>query len=223
MSKKNKYPVPEDDTERFMSVVYVLADSMGIKKIPEVYDYVELMGEAVARHVFEKNHQMSPQKKVHKDKQTFVAIFKRRYAQLLDLEYTKRITPAEMKMIHQANKFIFEQKFTLDDFHEWLFDTFLPDNPKFSPPTIKSVCSQFVLHTFVAENQERREANRRKELDKKAGMLLIQRTRGLMRKEDILEDDKDTLKKCLKDYGERKIALSELRKTVEAFEGKYDR
>jgi hypothetical protein len=178
MSKdgSNKKPVSENRIERFMGVVYVLASEFGIEEeSPEVYHYVQLLGEAVGRHVFEKNHKVSPQKKVHNDRKRFIAIFKTRYQQALDLEYTKAVTPQEGKLINQANKFLLKESFTPDDFLKWLFEEFLVENEKFMPPTIKSICSQFMLHSFIAANQELKESRKRQELAKKAAVDLIQR------------------------------------------------
>ena len=181
---------------------------------------VELLGEAVARHSFEKNHKMSPQKKVHADRKRFIAIFKTRYAQLLDLEYRKKITSIEGKQIHQLNKELLKENFTPDEFLAWLFETFLVDNPKFCPPTIKSVCSQFILHSFLNDNRELKEAKKREELNRKSAMDLIQRARGLLRS-DMKEDDEKKLRDTLRKYGERDIMLSEFRKVVREFEATY--
>ena len=222
MSKgsSSKHPVSEDRVERFMGIVYVLSQEFGINEIPNIQHYVELLGEAVARHSFEKNHKMSPQKKVHADRKRFIAIFKTRYAQLLDLEYRKKITPAEGKLVNQVNKELLKQQFTPDEFLAWLFDNFLVDNPKFSPPTIKSVCSQFVLHTFFTENREVREAKKRHELNRKSGMELIQRARGLLRSEMSGSHEKK-VREALKAYADRDIMLAEFRKVVEEMEATY--
>jgi hypothetical protein len=219
-SSDKKYPLPPNQAEKFMAMVYALADVMDIEKIPNVYHYVELLGESVARHAFETHHKMSPQKKVHSDRKRFIAIFKTRYQQLLDLEYTKKITPVEGKLINQANKALLKEGFTPDDFLKWFFEDFLIDNPKFRPPTIKSMCSQFVLHTFLDENQALREAKKRQELDKKLGLDLIQRARGL-RRSSIDKKDDEKLKEVLDDYSKRRIMLSEFRKVVESMEATY--
>lgn len=223
MSKDgSKSPVPENREQRFMGVVYVLAEEFGITEIPEVYNYVELLGQAVARSVYEKNHKMSPQKKVHNDRKRFIAIFKTRYQQLLDLEYSKRITPVEMKLISQTNKKLLEENFTTDDYLEWVFDEFLVENPKFRPPTIKSICSQFILHSFIGSNEHKREAKRRKKLNDAAGMDLIHRARGMIRS-GISGEDEKKIKEVLDGYAKKNIMLSDLRKSIEGLESVYGR
>ena len=215
-----KKPVSENGPERFMSVVYVLAREFGIDEFPQVYHYVELLGDAVNRHVFEQHHKMSPQKKVHNDRRRFIAIFKTRYQQFLDLEYAKKVTPVDAKLINQANRGLLKEGFTPDEYLTWVFDTFLVDNPNFSPPTIKSLCSQFILHSFFTENKELREAKKRQERQKKEGLDLIQRARGLLR-EALSEADEKKVRKAVKDYSSRDIMLSEFRKVVEKLEATH--
>ncbi len=215
-----KHPLPANQAEKFMAMVWALTDVMSIEEIPEVYHYVELLGESVQRHAFETVHKVSPQKKVHKDRKRFIAIFKTRYQQLLDLEYSKSITPAEGKLIHQTNKMMEAQGFTPDDFLKWVFEDFIIENDSFRPPTIKSLCSQYVTHKFLDENKELREAKKRKELDQKAGLDLINRARGLRRRK-MSKEDEEKLLKTLEDYSKRRIMLSEFRKVVEGFEAAY--
>lgn len=215
-----KSPLPSNQAEKFMAMVYVLADVMNIEDIPEVFHYVELLGESVSRHSFEAIHKVSPQKKVHNDRKRFIAIFKTRYQQMLDLEYGKSITHVEGKLINQTNKMLMKEGFAPDDFLKWVFEDFLIENPGFRPPTVKSLCSQFVVHKFIDENQAVREAKKRQELDKKAGLDLINRARGLRRRK-MSKEDEEKLLKTLEDYSKRRIMLSEFRKVVEGFETAY--
>jgi len=222
MSKdgSTKHPVPDDNAEKFMGMVYVMAEMCGIEDIPNVYQQVELLGESVARHVFEKNHKVSPQKKVHNDKKRFIVIFKARYVQIMSLEYTKTITPAEGKLINQTNRFLKNEGFSCDDYLQWLFEDFLVDNPHFRPPTMKSICAQFFLHSFIIANKDLKDNRKRQERNKKSGLDLISRGRVLLR-EGMPKEDDEMMRKTLKDYGEQRIILTELRKVIEGFENKH--
>jgi len=221
MSKdgSTKYPISSNQVEKFMGMVWVLADMCSIEDAPDVYHYVELLSEAVGRHQFNSST-VSPQKKVHVDRKRFIAIFKTRYEQLLDLEYTRQITPVEAKLINQLNKMLADAGFMSDDYLAWVFDDFLVENPKFRPPTIKSVCAQFFVHSFIDANKELKDARRRQELDKRAGMDLIQRARALLRG-SIQDVDGEKIKLTLTGYSERRIMLSDFRKVVESIEEKY--
>lgn len=223
MSKdgSNKNPMPDDRTQKFMSIVYMLADEYGIKDDSNLYHYVELLGDAAARQVFENNHKMSPQKKVHSDRKRFIAIFKTRYNQAFDLEYRKKILPAESKLIGQVNKELLKNQFTPDNYLAWVFEEFLPNNDNLGLPTVKSICSQWFVHTFLNENRELKESKSRQERDKKAGHDLIQRARGL-RRHGLSDEDKKILKEVLTEYGEQRIMLADFRKIVEKLESKYN-
>lgn len=222
MSKdgSTKHPVSEDRTQIFMSIVYMLADEYGIKDHTDVYHQVQLLGDSVARHVFENNHKVSPQKKSYEDRKRFIAIFKTRYNETYDLEYRKKITPAEGKLIGQVNKELLKTGFRADDYLEWVFETFLPDNERFGVPTIKAVTGQYFVHNFLTANRELKDSKNRQELDKKSGQDLIQRVRGLIR-EGMSDEDKKKIKEALSGYGEQRIMLSQFRKVVENFEATY--
>lgn len=219
MSKKS--PISTNKVQRFMGVVYLLAEEFGIEEIDDVYHYVELLGDAVARHAFEQTHKVSPQKKVHNDRKRFIVAFKTRYQQAYDLEYTRAITPTEAKLVHQANKALIKEGFTADEYLKWVFEEFLPENPKLSLPQMKSVCSQFFLHSFITSNQEIRQAKKRHELSRKEGMDLIQRARGLLRS-DMNKKDEKNLRRALKEYSDRGIMLSEFRTIVQQLEKRYN-
>lgn len=214
----SKSPISEDKVERFFGMVENLADVFGIEDAPEVWHYVELLGEAVARYSFEKTHKVSPQKKVHDDRKKFIVIFKSRYRMDLDLEYSKQITPVEGKMINQTNKLLQTQGFTPEDFLDWCFETFLVENPKFKPPTIKSLCSQFVVHSFLTSNREVAVLKHQEELKKMDGFDLIGRARVVLRTEGVAQETAKKLSEALKGYSERRIMLPDLRAVVEAAE-----
>ncbi len=214
----SKSPVSEDNIERFFGMVVNLADVFGVEEVPDVSHYVDLLGEAVARYAFEKTHKTSPQKKVHDDRRRFIAIFKSRYRMEMDLEYSKQITPIEGKIINQTNKLLQAEGFSPEDFLAWIFDTFLVENPKFRPPTIKSICSQFIMHSFITTNRELAQAHKKEELSKKEGMDLINRGRVVLRTDDADPAHVEKVRDMLKGYSERRIMLPELRQAIEAAE-----
>jgi hypothetical protein len=214
----SKSPVSEDRIERFFGLVANLAGVCEVEAEPEIYHYVELLGEAVARYSFQKTHKASPQKKVHDDRTKFIAIFKSRYRMEMDLEYSKKITPIEGKIINQINKLLMAEGFSCEDFLGWFFETFLVENPKFKPPTIKSICSQFIVHSFLAANREVSGLKKKEEVVKKDGMDLIGRARVVMRTEGVAPETLAKLREALKGYSDRRIMLPEFRAVVETAE-----
>ena len=215
-------PVPEDSVERFMVIILSMTEAFGIDEIPEVNRYVTLLDEAVQRHLWEQSHTVSPQKRVHQDRKRFIAIFKQRYLEMMDLEYPKDITGVEGKGINQAIKLLKEKNFEVDDYLQWLFDIFFKDEGKrFCPPVIKQVCSNYMLHQFIFNNKEMSEEKKRgkiQELDRKD---LSNRVRFLMRSKKISDEDKEKLKASAKQFTAGDIIINDIRKIVEGLEKKY--
>ena len=212
--------VPDNTLQKFMGMVWVLADMSEIDEDSEIYHHIKLLGDAVARQVFESIHKVSPQKKVHNDRKRFIIIFKTHYFQLLDLEYARKITQMDAKNINQVIRELVQNGFTIDEYLAWLFEDFLIENDKFRITTIKSVCSSFFVHSFIDQNRDIQEARKRQKVDDLAGTDLINRGRVLLR-EKMLDKDHEKMRKAIKDFGERCIMLVDLRKVVLDLEKQY--
>ena len=207
---KDKQPVPKVREEHFMGIIWSMVEPFGIEDIPEVMDFVKLLDESIARHVMERDNNVSPQKKVHTDRAKFIAIFKARYLEFTDLEYRRPVTPADGKLIHQANKTLQDAGFNCDDYLKWTYTVFLRENDKFAPGTLKQVCSEFFLHKFLYDNRLERENRQRAELAKKEGHALLNKARGMIRS----SSDKnfiENVKNLVKQYSERDIMIIEFR------------
>jgi len=224
MTKKDnasqRTPVSENPVSGFQTTVCILAHQLGIDKIPEVFHYVEILSDACDRHLFEECHKVSPKKKEDIDRKRFIAVFKSRYLQFTDYEYERTITGIDSKMMTQVINGLEQDGFTLDEYLAWAFDEFYVDNPKFCPPTIKQICSNFVIDRFRYLNRDRMKQKHRDELNRKEGMALIGRGRVLLRmaKKAGLEEKRENVKKTLSEYAERSIILGEFRRRIEAFE-----
>jgi len=215
-------PVPEDPVQGFSMMVYLLAHQLGIDKTPEIFNYVEMLTEACSRYVFEQHNQIPPQRKADKERKTFIVVFKARYLQLTDFEYDRPITGVDGKLIKQVTTVLESKSFTTDEFLGWVFDIFLDENPKFCPPSIKSVCSSFVMDKFLYEHRDKIKERHENSLHQKEGIALINRARVLMReaKEAANEPEREKIKKIMLDYRDRNIMLGEFRKKIEDLERK---
>ena len=210
---KEKHPVPEERVEHFMGIIWSMVEPFGIEEIPEVMDYIQLLSESVERHLFERRYKVSPQKKVNDDRKKYIAVFKQRYLQFSDLEYTRPVTPIDGKLIKQANKTLQDAGFTCEDYLKWTFEVFFEENPKFAPGTIKQTCSEHFLHKFLMEHKEEREQRQKEELAKKEGLALMNKARQLIR-EASDKETKEKIRELVKQYGDGSIMLSEFRKRL---------
>jgi len=208
-------PIPESSVERFMVIVFSMVEDFGIDELPEVYRQVEMLGEAVDRHIWEQRHKVSPQRRVHNDRKRFISIFKARYLQLMDLEYRRKITPVDSKLMNQANRTLRDEGHDAESYLRWLFEEYLVDNPKFCPPSLKQVCSNFFLHKFIFESRQMGSVQAEQDAQEKEAHDVVSRGRVLLRS-GIGKEDSEKVRKALKDYSEGRIILHELRRLVEA-------
>lgn len=225
MSKEPKrVPIPEDNIERFMTLMWSMVEPCGIDQHPEIMHYVELLSQQVDHHMFTKKNPVSPQKKVHDDRKRFIRIFKQRYFLAYDLEHSQRLTGADGKMINQANKCLKEAGFDCDEYLKWVFETFLVDNPKFAPANIRQCCGNFVLHKFIVEHKDVREERNKEDKKKKDAMSLIAKGQKMIRDAQDIGDKKfeEKVVSVLKDFRDKRIMLVDFRKEIFALEAEAE-
>jgi len=221
MSKKirpMKVSLPDDHIVRFWNVVKSLVEPFGIDRVKEVNHYVELLGEAVDRHVNEAQGKPSREHKRKLARKRFIAIFKRRYLFMTDFEYDTVLSGVEVKLIDQALDALEKKGVESDEYLKWQFETFLVDNPKFCPPNIKQMCSDFFLKEFFYANKESIKQKQQDEILKKEVLDLVARARVLIRSAGDKQEQEE-VKKVLKAYRSGGMGVSELRKKIESMEG----
>lgn len=224
MSKdgSKKSPVPSDDLGQFICMLEIQADRWGILDIAEISPYVDCLIQAIGRYKFESKHKVSPQKKVHQDRKRFIAIFKARYLESMDLDYKNTITSTEGRVISQTIKMLKGEGFTADEYLKWVFEEFLVDNPRFKPTTIKAVCGQHMTHTFLVKNEHIRKERKQQDVVKVETDELLSRARQMVRSGEMSKDDKQKVMNTLKGFSERSIMLSGLRSVIQDMWKKYD-
>ena len=212
----DRHAVPENRLERFMGLVYSLVEPFGVEEVPEVFHYVELLGQAIERNITESRLTGSPQGRLASDRRKFISIFKNRYLSVTDIEYSRAITGVDGRLINQLNKVLTDNGFEVDEYLTWLFDNFLAENQKFNPPTIKFSCSNFVVEKFLYENKDKIKQRREDKIRKKESLDLISRARVLIRSGD--ESIKIKVVEVLKGYRDGCIILEKMRSEIEGME-----
>lgn len=218
MSRKDKidrHPVPENTCRAFMSTMWTLAKAFGVDKIPGACHYLQLAGEELDRHVFEQNNPAVTKHKDVSELRRYIAIFRGRYLDLADFEYTSTVTPIEGKMVSQLCATLQEKGFTVDEYLKWLFEEFLPVNDKFSPPQLRWTCCAFITTKFFYENKELMKERKDKDVRAKLTADLINRARVCMRKHP---EDVEKIKEILKKFWDGGIVIDEMRKLIEGYE-----
>lgn len=213
-----RHAVPEDRLERFMGLVYSLVEPFGIDSVPEVFHYVELLGQAIERQIVESKFSGAPQNRSTADRRKFISIFKNRYLHLTDLEYGRAITGVDGRLINQLSKVMSENGFEVDEYLTWLFDEFLDENPKFCPPSIKFSCSNFVVEKFLFEHRDQIKQRKEANIRQKESLDLISRARVLIRTFASSEDVKKRIIEILTGYRDGSIMIEKMRKEIEDLE-----
>lgn len=213
-----RHAVPEDRLERFMGLVYSLVEPFGVNEVPEVQHYVELLGQAIERHIVESKFAGTPQHRTTADRRKFISIFKNRYLHLTDLEYSRAITGVDGKLMNHLIKIMSDNGFEVDEYLTWLFDDFLSENQKFCPPTIKFACSGFVIEKFLFEHKDVIKQRKEDQIRKKASLDLIGRGRVLIRIFADNEEVKKNIVNILTGYRDGSIMLEKMRENFEALE-----
>jgi hypothetical protein len=215
MSKKvERVPVPEDHIERFWSIILSMVEPFGVDKVPGVFRQVEALGQSVERYQVEKRFNVSPKKRIHADRKQFIAIFKSRYLQLTDFEYSRAITGIDGRMIGQVCKELQKREIEIAFYLKWLFEEFLVDNEKFCPPTFKFACSALAWEKFLFTNRERLKSQKQEDKATKEALEYIQRARVLIRNATD-SGERKKITETIKAFGDGRIMIAELRKFVE--------
>ena len=217
----DRLPIPDDNVERFMGIIHSMVEPFGIDKISDVMHYIELLDQSVDRYLFNLKNKVSPKRKEHEDRKRFITIFEKRFLHSTDLDYSRPISAIDSRMMAQVAEKIEEKGFTVDEFLQWVFEIFLPDEPKFNPPTIHLVCTNFVVEKFLYQNKEKMKQRKEEDIHKKDALDVVNRARAVMRmyRELGLPEEAQKIIILLKKYGkEGIISLEEVRKAVEQAE-----
>ena len=221
--KVERFAVPELMPERFMGIVNSMVEAFGVDRIPDVMHHVELLGQAVERHMKESNSAEMPDR-TNIERRRFVVIFKNRYLHHTDMEYTRPVTPVDGKLMGQTIGIMRDKGFDIEEFLKWVFEVFLEENPKFHPVTIKFVCSAFVIERFLFENKDLMK-NRKEQMVVNADAEdVLGRARVQIRvmKDKGKKKELEKIVELLKNYRDGSIMLDGLREYVAGLEAGKD-
>jgi hypothetical protein len=213
----DRHAVPDNKLRVFMGIVYSMMEPFGVTDAPDVVHYVELLAQSIDRHIADGAFVGSSHRTVAARKK-FIAIFNNRYLHLTDLENPRRITGVEAKLITQVTDVMDSVYMDIDEYLKWLFETFLSENPKFCPPTIKFACSNFVVEKFKFDFKDVIKQRREDAVRKKDSLDLIGRARAIIR-EAKDQGVKNNALDALQLYRDGGI-IEKLRQSVEELESK---
>lgn len=217
--KKDKIvrqPVLEDRVGVFFQGIDSLVALSGLGVTEAAKHKLQLYKEEILREQFNANHtQDEPTSRDDLHKRRFIAIFQTRYLELTDQEYPSAVTGLDTKIVSQVSSILVKKGFEVDDYLRWVFEVFIPDNRKFFPPTLKLVCSDFMVHKFLCENKDLMKEREEQRLRNREAIDLINRARILIRESPDNDVDFITsIKKVVKNFHDKTIMIDGLRNEV---------
>lgn len=154
-----------------------------------------------------------------KNVRAFVGIFKRKYLQFADMNYTAPVSPVDyMNIKHVINR-VNEEGGSYAEFLDWYFSEFctLEINKPYMPPKISSMCSDFVVTKFLYQMKDAFKL-RKHEIDMQA---VRNRLLGIALPFAERAKSKDLSQKII-DFSAQKLTASKFFSLIKAFASKYN-
>ncbi len=205
-----------DRYTRFIDVVDELADVYGVCDSIDIQHHIQILRKAIEQHLFAIQSGVSGKKQDSKRK--FIAIFQNRYREFTDLEYPKAVTSIEAKAIETTIKKLEEQEAFVEDYLDWFFEKFLPENKKFAPPNIKLLCGDFLLQKFFYTCKDLITQRKKNKLQAIEEVDLYNRLRSIVR-----ETGNNELMQIVKDFQKGAIMFDEFRVKIVLLEQEHSR
>jgi hypothetical protein len=210
-----KRAITNNNYEAFLSIIVQQAHHMGIMANKDVATAVNLLVERLQGVVFDAEH---PKKSKDTDTKAFIVIFKRKYLQMIDWEYTAKVRAHEIKSIRNVIKKLEGLYHDVAEYLDWFFDVFLEKNKKLCPPSIGLCCSEFVMSTFCYEHTGEIKRRQERALRETEEGDILNKARMLYRKTKSGE-----VRSLLKDYDSARVNLKELKDGLNEFEEKLNK
>jgi len=208
-------PFPDDNYKQFLNLFLLLSEKYEISKDTKVANAAQLFVEAMLKKIYADDSNEFGQ---GKDIRRFFAIYNEKYKKLVGQANEQKSGPREINLIVDLISNVCNKSFTVDEYVNWFFDEFLPNNVKCIPPSFNLCASTNILSKFLYERSDVLKTRQDQDYNKKQLKDLINRTRFLLRtfKEKNL-DTSDIVSK-LTALREGKLETEELKAFVERLE-----
>ncbi len=230
MGEIERVPVPKDRYLMFKMRLTQDAEVFRVLDDPNIANCVDLLTKAVDRHVNDAVTGIGKsrfKRKSTEDRAQFISLFKTKYYQYYDVEYSVKITGTDMKIMGGLSGKLKEINSSLEEYLTWWFDDFLPNNKNIKPPCIGSLSSDHWLQQFKVDNSSVIKKRKKKTDDKLLSSNILEKARELMRV--YREKDRDRAKKeetrkikalaqYILDYTNQKISLEDFAVEVRKIE-----
>ena len=230
MGEIERVPVPKNRHLMFKMRLIQDAELFRVLDDPNIANCIDLLVKAVDRHVNDSVTGIGKnrfKRKSAEDKAQFISLFKTKYYQYYDVEYSIKPTGTDMKMIGDLSGKLKGINSSFEEYVTWWFDEFLPNNKNIKPPCIKSLSSNHWLQQFKVDHSSIIKNRKKKSDDTLLSANVLEKARELMRV--YREKDRDRAKKeetkkikalaqYIIDYTSQKISLEDFAVEVRKIE-----
>jgi len=201
-------PVNSEKYQLFQQWLRVHVSVYGVDDDSEVVNCFILLDEALDKARSNSDGlTVSKKRKIMGQKQKFVAIFKKRYAQEVESEYN--FTSKDNVHVDRAVKLLEERKFKVEEYLDWFFDDKLVNSSNLTPG-VGLACASKMMDEFFYKNKD---LKTQREEEERTNLLiadLANRVRAIYR-----ETKDESIRGLLTDFNEGRILLETLRMEVD--------
>lgn len=212
MAKRN--PVPKDPLECYAGIVLSLSDVYGVRDIPEIFRCVEMLFDSIRKYrAAEESGTLNLDAEENASRKIFIGKFMQRFKDAYGMEYPGKVSPADSRMVGQILNRLKEIGVNTTDYLSWVFDIWMPDNPRIKVTHIKTLGSDYFLNSFAIYAHETGLDVRRREETKRALELqdIESRVRGIKRVYGVGHPEViEKLKRAVELYRENKVTGNDL-------------
>jgi len=215
---KNRYLIMKMRSIQDAELLRVLED-------PNVANCFDLFIKSIDKHINDSATGIGKsrfKRKNTEDRSQFIVLFKTKYYQYYDVEYSVKLTGTDMKMIGGLSGKLKDLNSSFEEYITWWFDDFLPNNKNIKPPCVKSLSSDYWLQQFKVDHGSIIKKRKKVSDDNLLSSNILEKARELMRvykekaRAESKEEDKKKIKALTKslaqytlDYTKQKISLED--------------
>jgi hypothetical protein len=230
MGEIERVPVPKDRYLMFKMRLMQDAELLKVCDDPNVSNCIDLLVKAVDRHVNDSVTGIGKsrfKRKTKEDRAQFISLFKTKYYQHYDVEYSVKITNVDMKIIGDLSGKLKEVNSSFEEYITWWFDDLLPNNKNIKAPCFASLSSGHWIQQFKVANSSVIKKRKKKTDDKLLSSNALEKARELMRvyrekdRGRAKKEETDKIKalaRYILDYTEQKISLEDFAVEVRKIE-----
>ena len=176
-----RVPFQSNNIELFRHEMWLLGTLLNVFDDADISGAMEVLDEALLRKI-SGNITRKAMTTTHRDVRKFWQMFKERYFNLFDTDYTPEWNGKYEKMAVHLVERLSVDAFTVEDYVNWLFDEFFPSNRKLGA-THQMALSVNIMQQFLQQNADKIKAKRAQSKLKAREQMLLNKAAAMYREQ----------------------------------------